>query len=158
MSPAQALFDTHMQSHGYQIGAVKGQWGLAETPASNWPVLFFWVAAAPRQNKPDRYYFRFDLNGYSAAAPTARPWDAEKNERLDFSKWPTGGPLVANVFKTSWKNGESLYAPCDREADLQGHSNWAVQHPQYYWQPGFTFVRYLEFLYDLLNSGDYVPE
>lgn len=157
MNPQTHLFNAHIQSYAYEIGELKGQWGVVDFDPLHpaWPVVLLWVAASPKSGKPDRYYFRFDFTGYPATAPTACPWNPEKNEKLVYADWPRGGPMINSVFNTGWNGGNSLYAPCDRGGDLPGHPNWANEHPVYYWKPNFTFITYLKFLHEILNSGDY---
>lgn len=151
------LFNLHQQSYAYEIGEHKGLWGMVDNDPlrPTWPLILLWISAAPKSGKPDKYYFRFDFNGYPTNAPTTCPWDIVKNQKLAYESWPTGGAMVSSVFNTGWNGGNSLYAPCDRGGDLPGHPNWAVQYPKYYWQPHFTFIKYLDFLYEILNCGDY---
>lgn len=157
MNPAQNLFITHLQSGAYEVGAAKGMWGNADpTPnCPTWPFAFIWVAAGSKPGSPDRYTFRFDLTGYSASAPLALLWDMERNSRLAHEHWPKGKGHIPTIFNPAWR-GQSLYAPCDRGAELGGHSNWAIEHRAYYWRPTFTIVKYLQFLYDILQSPEYL--
>lgn len=135
-----------------------GKWGIVDAGPlyPTWPVVDIWVAAHEKVGSPDKYYFRFNLSGYPSTAPTACPWNIATNQKLAFDKWPKGGLLVSSVFRIEWFNRNALYAPCDRGADLPGHSNWAQQHAEYYWQSTFTIHKYLRFLYEILHTGDYI--
>jgi hypothetical protein len=156
MTPAQQLFITHLKSGDYEVGAAKGMWGNADADpsCSTWPFVYLWVAAASKTGSPDRYTFRFDLIGYSAAAPLALPWDTTTGSRLADHLWPQGPPPICTIFNPGWR-GKSLYAPCDRGAELSEHSGWKATNPEYYWQPTFTIVKYLQFLYETLHTPEY---
>src|SRR6202035_267944 len=89
--------------------------------------------------------------------PIPGPWDVERNEVLAFDLWPKGqGGRVSAVFRTDWKNGTSLYLPCDRES-LTGHDNWRNQLPSKIWRSADGVVQYLELVHELLHSRDYAP-
>lgn len=158
MTPDLLLFNRHVSEAPFQIGVDKGMWDIEEDDPtrSRWPVVIIWVAAAPKANCPDKYYFHFDLDGYTAAAPTAYPWDMSIKSVLDEAIWPKGNRLVSKTFRPDWKpNGQhALYAPCDR-ASMVGHPQWQQDHPHLWWQPAFNITVYLNFLYSLLNSADY---
>lgn len=153
MKPSIAAFNKHVELAAFQIGIDRGHWSvLDEDPERpTWPIVDIWVKAAKKENKPDGYHFRFNLEGYPAAAPTACLWDIEKDTRLDFSKWPTGSTVVTSVFRNDWEAGNALYAPCDRRADLAGHPQWKTTHPEAYWTPSSTILTYLNFLLNILT-------
>jgi len=155
MRPDATLFVQHVAGPEFQAGIDRGDWGfLTEDPAhQNWPVVIIWVSAREKPGKPDRYYFRFELSGYPAIAPTACPWDAANNRRLDNALWPRGNALVSRTFNYGW-NASALYTPCDRLA-MTGHDIWKTQFPNLWWQPSFTIVVYLSFIHSLLHSSDY---
>ena len=157
MNPALQLYIQHTKKAEFIIGVEKGHWGIVgEDPqCSTWPLVYLWVSAPERGNGSHRYYFRFDLTGYPAQAPTACPWDMQKGHKLAYEEWPGGGSIVNTVFRTDWNNGNSLYAPCDRLADLPGHPDWANTHTDFYWNSTRTIVTYLNFIYETINSGSY---
>ena len=79
-----------------------------------------------------------ERGGYPALAPTARPWDAERNVPLPFDRWPRGkGGRVGAVFRPDWKEGTALYLPCDR-VSREGHENWRTETPTMIWRPERT--------------------
>lgn len=156
MKPDLLLFNQHVSEAGFQTGVDSSMWGVVDDcpECPTWPIVFIWVHAAPKANRPNKYYFRFDLSGYPAQAPTACPWDIEKNLRLTNEDWPKGAKFVSGTFNPNW-NPNALYAPCDRIA-MDGHHGWRTQFPELWWQPTFKIQVYLHFLHRLLNSGDYV--
>lgn len=119
----------------------------------NWPIVLLGVSAIDGQE----YALRFDCSGYPALAPTARPWDAERNVPLPFDRWPRGkGGRVSAVFRPDWKEGTALYLPCDR-VSRDGHDNWRIETPTMIWRPERGITQYLEIVHELLNCGDYQP-
>ena len=155
MRPDLLLFNQHVLESAFQTGVDNRMWGIEnDDPARPpWPYVFIWVEAATKSDYPDRYYFRFDLNGYSNIAPTACPWDIVIDSRLASEKWPRGIKFVSNTFNPGW-NPNALYAPCDRAA-MPGHESWQQQFPELWWQSNFKIPVYLNFLHRLLNSADY---
>lgn len=152
MTPEEKAVRSHIAEANFQIGVDEGRWGIEkEYP---WPFVLIWVKAASKTGCPDKYCFRFDLTGYPSAAPTACPWDAESDKRLDNQLWPKGGNHVASVFNPGWNGGIALYAPCDRIA-IPGHGQWATKFPHLWWRSDFKIIVYLNFLYQLLNSPEY---
>jgi hypothetical protein len=155
MSPDLQLFHKHVEEAEFQIGIDKDMWGLADNNPQHptWPYIIIWIKAAVKPNAPDKYYFRFELSGYSASAPTACPWDINTNQRLPDHLWPRGNKFVSTVFKLG--NQPALYAPCDRMA-MPGHGDWQTKHPDLWWKPTFKIDKYLHYVHGLLNSTDYV--
>jgi len=155
MTPDAALFNQHVNDADFQSGIDSGMWGIQDHdpgyPA--WPNVVIWVQAAPKSECPDKYFFKFNLSGYSATAPTACPWDVVTNTRLENSLWPKGSQFVSKTFNYNWKP-HALYAPCDRVA-MEGHEAWKTEFPELWWQPTFKITVYLNFLHRLLNSSDY---
>lgn len=162
-SPDQRLFEEDVQSAPYRIGEAKSRWGRAESHGlpngAGWPKAFFWMAAAPRPNAPDRFYVALDLTGYRSVAPTGGFWDPDKKAPLEIAKWPKGKPgtRFAMVFRTSGFNGagRAFYHPYDRVA-TEGHGEWPKQQPHLIWTSSRTIVDYLEEFQSLLMTGDYV--
>jgi len=154
MNPDESLFKQHLGEALFQIGVDDGSWGLCGTLADiQWPCAVLWCKATPKESGQKKYYFRFTLDGYSASAPTAVPWDINKNQPLEHAAWPRWTAYLQKVFNPGWNNGTALYAPCDRKA-MQGHEKWKEQHSAFWWFPGSNIVKYLRFLYRLLNSGE----
>ncbi len=156
MSPDLLQFNQHISEAGFQTGIDNLIWGIVDDNSERptWPIVVIWVQAAPKANHPDKYYFRFELSGYPAQAPTACPWSIEQNSRLPNEQWPKGINFVSGTFNPGW-NLNALYAPCDRLA-MAGHEGWQIQFPELWWQPTFKIQVYLHFLHRLLNSADYV--
>lgn len=155
MKPDAAIFLQHLHEAEFQAGSDRGNWGIYGDGAGlpDWPVVIIWVKASPKPGKPDRFYFRFELLGYPASAPTACPWEVATNARLRNEHWPKGPKLVTPTFNYGW-NANALYAPCDRVA-MVGHDGWRTQFPELWWQSTFNITVYLHFLYQLLHSSDY---
>jgi hypothetical protein len=163
LAPDQRLFEADVEGAPFRIGVTKGLWAQAETnvlPAgAGWPKAFFWMAAAPRTDAPDRFYVALDLSGYRSVAPTGAFWDPVKKAPLEPETWPKGKPgsRFAMVFKTSGFQGcgSAFYHPYDRVA-MQGHVDWPRQQPHLIWSSSHTIVDYLEEFQALLTSGDYL--
>lgn len=151
MNPDERLFKSHLEEASYQLGVDNGFWDIVEI---SWPIVYLWIAAAAKKNSPDKYYFKFTVDGYSDSAPSACPWDIEKKSVLPLNEWPKGRNHVSKVFNPQWKQ-DALYAPCDRAAMDSGHQNWKTQHPELWWQSHFKITVYLRFLRELLISDDY---
>lgn len=150
-----AKLKEHLEEAGFQMGLDEGMWGLVneDQAFASWPYVFIWIAAREKPGCPNKYHFRIDVSGYPAAAPTACPWDMEKDARLASEKWPKGGLTVSSVFNPGW-NPNALYAPCDRLA-MPGH-DWRREFPDYWWSPSSRIEKYLHFLHTRLQSKDYV--
>jgi hypothetical protein len=161
MRPDQLLFAEDLSSAEFRSGVVEGFWGLPggdilpEPPG--WPKVVLWIAAAPREGAPDRFYFGLDAAGYRTDPPTGTLWDPATMAALAFDKRPKGRPnsRFAKVFRTDWEKGVALYHPFDRVA-AKGHPNWRNEQPHLIWTPERTIVDYLEEFHGLLNCGDYV--
>jgi hypothetical protein len=159
--PDQRLFNADLQSAEFRMGVDKGQWGMPEeglVPADfKWPQTVLWVAAPARPNAPARFYLILDLAGYRVPSPTGTFWDPETKGALELSKRPKGRPnsRVAMVFRTNWMNGSAFYHPYDRIAS-QGHAEWPSQEPEHVWTSDHTIVDFLQEIFALLNSEDYV--
>jgi hypothetical protein len=153
MKPNESLFKTHLESPIFLSGRDSGRWGLYGSMESidlAAPVL--WVRADKRFAPDQRIFLRFDIQNYPQLAPTGCPWDVRLNAKLAPALWPRGGH-VSTVFNPAW-NDHALYAPCDRLA-MQGHDVWKSVSAQWWWQPTFTVVKYLEFVHVCLNPADH---
>ena len=155
MSPDEAVFRDHIEDAPFQAGVDISKWGFhGGTAEIIWPHPIFWVGADADLISGGRVFLRFTTDGYPQAAPTACPWDIERNSRLDPALWPTGPGSVAKVFNPNWNNGVALYAPCDRLA-MSGHESWKTQFPSVWWGQSSTIVVYLEFVHSCLNRRKY---
>src|SRR5882724_11972204 len=151
MGPDEAMFRQHLEDDAFLAGVARGKWKLhGGVEAIAWPNLVFWMRSSERYTPDKGVFLQFDLQNYPQQAPTSCPWDAEKNVRLDPGRWPKGPGNVSRVFKPGWNGAAALYAPCDRLAMPQ-HEGWIIQHPRWWWKSSFTFLRYLEFVYECLN-------
>lgn len=159
--PGADMLSKHIEEAFFQLGIDKGKWGIVGSKAdieSNWPKLVVWIKPAKKEDGPDKYYLRFDLSGYPKEAPTATLWDLENDKKLSFDRWPKGRKRWVNsVFKQSWKNGDCLYIPCDRNACDESHrQNWETQYPHLMWDGDKdTIYKYVSYIYKVLNSKDY---
>lgn len=151
LPPDRLLFEQDLASPELRCGECEGRWRHI---ATQWPHALCAVAAPVRPNAPAEFVFRFECTGYRQTPVTAQPWDLDRNVGLAAKDWPTGRSIVPSVFKPGFKCGHCLYLPCDRMA-LEGHDQWANQHPNRLWQPARGIICYLEQLYDLLNQSDY---
>lgn len=149
MRPDEKTFDAHIKAGSFLAGAARVKWCLISI---DWPIAYISITAKEGR----KYCLRFDCNNYAASLPTARPWDIENNGPLPLDKWPKGTGRVTAVFNHGWKGGTALYLPCDRVA-IEGHPNWVSQYPSMTWNPEKGIVQYLEIVYELLNSRDYLP-
>jgi len=143
----ERAFRSHVERPDFPIGEAKGQWRLVSI---DWPHPVITV----RAHDGTDWAFRFDLRGYPAALPNARPWDLASNAPLASNRWPRGTGRVAAAFNPNW-NAAALYLPCDRLA-LAGHEQWLVQHPEKAWSPSRGIIHYLEIIHDLLASHQHL--
>jgi hypothetical protein len=147
----ESVFLDHIERGPFQSGVARHRWRLIMI---DWPYVIIAVSAADRPNAPSEYVLQFNLQNYPQSAPTARPWDMERNAPLADGKRPHGISRVSKAFRTDWKNGIALYLPCDREA-IEGHDAWRTQHPAMIWDPNEGITLYLRIVHELLNSSDY---
>ncbi|MGB8356673.1 MAG: hypothetical protein WCD79_22435 [Chthoniobacteraceae bacterium] len=155
MKPDEALLRAHLEEAAFRSGIDRGRWDWPTgEPSIEWPHCILWVQSETRFAASGRVNLRFNLDGYPTQAPTAQPWDVEKNQRLANDKWPKGPGNVSKVFNHGWNNGPALYAPCDRMA-MVGHDPWKTAHEYWWWTPDKTITHYLEFVHRCLNPLDY---
>jgi hypothetical protein len=151
MKPDESLFKAHLEEAPFLAGVDAGKWNLhGGAKDIVWPHPIMWVAADKAIMPAGRVFLKFTVDGYSATAPTACPWDVEKNCRLENAAYPKVPGKFARVFRTDWNGGVALYAPCDRLA-MPGHETWKQQFPFWWWEPHFTIVKYLTFVHRCLN-------
>ena len=156
MSPDNIIFNAHVAGGNFQTGLAQGMWGFPALPGDlPWPYAVLWVKAADKKDAPEKYFFRFTLDGYPTTPPSACPWDNDKAQILDPALWPRGGPVTMSIFNPGWKSF-ALYTPLDRVAQ-DGHGEWMNKHPSLWWTPKFQITDYLNFLHRNLNSSDYAP-
>ena len=148
--PDERVLRADLARPAFRLAQSEGRFRLISI---TWPIVVFGVSAIDARE----YALRFDCSGYPALAPTARPWDAEKNLPLPFDRWPRGkGGRVGAVFRPEWREGTALYLPCDR-VSREGHDNWRTEIPTMIWRPARGITQYLEIVHELLNCGDYQP-
>jgi hypothetical protein len=153
MLPDQQVFLAHTESGPFQSGVDRGWWRLISV---KWPIALIGISAAPRDNGPTEYIFRFECSNYPQVAPTAQPWNLNSDTLLEPAKWPGGRNRVVDVFRVDWKVNQvpCLYIPCDR-LTLAGHTDWPVTHPHLIWKSDSDITLYLYAIYDLLHTSDY---
>jgi hypothetical protein len=148
--PDERALRADLAKPAFRLAQSEGRFRLLDIA---WPAVLLGVVASDGQE----YVLRFDCTGYPTGAPTARPWDAERNAPLAFDRWPgSKGGRVKAVFRTKWKDGTALYLPCDR-VSREGHDNWRQETPTMIWRPERGILQYLEIVHELLNCGDYQP-
>jgi len=160
--PDQRLYEEDVRSAEFRMGVAGGRWGTPESALLPtdlaWPSVILSIAAAPRDNAPERFLVRLDMAGYRSVPPTGMFWDPASKSTLEFAKRPKGKPesRVARVFRTDWaESGRAFYHPYDRVA-AQSHPAWPTEQPHLIWTASNTIVDYLTEFHALLNSGDYV--
>ena len=160
VSAAQRLLEADLRCAEFLIGISKGHWLLVrEVSESEWPYVYTWIYAAPRQNSPERLMVRWDVDEYNSQSPTGAFWDEAVNNFLAPEKWPKGRPgsVVASVFKVAaWAApGKGFYHPYDRLA-RHGHHEWPSQNPQYVWTEKNTLTDFFSLVHRWLNCEDYL--
>lgn len=130
----------------FQSGSLRGRWVLNEFEFPN-------AVVSIRCHDGRHVALRFECAGYPHALPTAQVWDARNRRPLPPVHWPRGESRINAVFRPDWKAGSALYVPCDRNA-IDGHTDWANNHPEMIWDPGKGLLVYLEAVHSLLQSHD----
>lgn len=148
ISAAERAFRDHAERPDFQLGVLLGRWRVLRVA---WPLVD--VAVSARGGT--EWGFRFQLDGYPAELPNARPVDLTSGLPLPAQQWPKGVGRVAAVFAPHW-NPNALYLPCDRFA-LPGHVQWTHTHPELLWRPAKGIIHYLEVIHELLSSSSYHP-
>lgn len=147
MAPDEMSLRADLTSAHFLSGEDRGRW---EFKKLEWPHLYVSVTARDGRT----FALRLNCCGFPSQPPTGTFWDLAANTRLPFNHWPTGGERISLAFKPSWKDGNALYIPCDRES-IAGHDNWVSQYPQLIWRPAKGITHYLEVVHGLLQSRDY---
>ena len=152
MAPDERTLRDHLGQPTFVEGVVRGRWRVVGNV--EWPHVLVAVSAAQRDNGPDEFFLRLNLDGYPASAPTATPWDPEKGDKLAPERRPKG-EVVGHVFRTDWEKGNALYAPFDRVA-LKRHPDWARKYPGQAWNPSKDLAWVLRQVSRLLNDELYL--
>lgn len=152
LSPDHQIFLRHSEEAAFQIGCDRGKWRLLQPIL--WPQVFIALNAPARPNSPSEWVFRFDLTQYPRQAPTAGLWDVARDTWLAAAHWPFGSERFSLAFNPTWKNGQAIYLPCDRQS-LEGHDHWRTQHPHLIWTPDKDLTFYLEIIHDYFHSRFY---
>ena len=147
MPPDERTLRLHLGSGRFRSAAAQGWWRLV---ALDWPHLTVGITAGDGAE----YGFRFHCLDYPRTAVSGRLWDLDADAPLAVNRWPGGGGRLAHAFNPGWKNGTSIYLPCDRQA-IEGHDNWRHEHPALLWNSAKGICKYLGILHELLNSRDY---
>jgi hypothetical protein len=153
--PDRRALDADLEGAPFRIGVANGFWGLAAAELQpDWPLVVFWVAAAPRPGAPGRFHLRLDCRGYPGQAPTGTFYDPDAKGPLAFDRRPKGRGRVEKVFRTDWEAGRAFYHPYDRVA-ASGHADWTRENPHWAWTRDRSIVDLLDVLHDLLGSSEY---
>lgn len=147
MTPDERALRSDLEAARFLAGQDRGRWRLC---GIEWPFVQVEVIARDAR----RFMLRLNCAGFPHAPPTGAFWDAAANAKLPAAQWPQGGERIRLAFNPSWKDGNALYIPCDRES-VVGHDAWPSQYPQLIWKPAKGLCHYLEVVYDLLQSRDY---
>lgn len=148
MNQALQALEAHLSSGRFIAGVARGRWRLV---ALSWPQAFIEVF----DREGCAVCIRFECTGYPGCAPQGTPWDNVKQQQLPNNLWPKGG-RVSQVFNPGWKNGTSLYLPCDRES-IAGHDHWHSEHPHLIWRPSRGLLQYIEAIHEILQSHELSP-
>ena len=148
VTAAERAFREHAERPDFQLAVLGGRWRVLRI---QWPIADIAVTARDGME----WAFRFQLDGYPAQLPNARPCDAATGQPLPPAGWPKGVGRVAAVFNPGW-NPNALYLPCDRLA-LPGHDYWNNSHPELLWRPAVGIIHYLEIIHELLSSSSHHP-
>jgi hypothetical protein len=151
------IFNRDVDSYLFVDGETEHKWGIVNKVdmGQEWPIVYIWIAAASRPLSPEKYYFKFKLDGYPSQAPEICVWDIENKSNISITQTPTGKGNVAIVFRhDGWSNGLHLYVPFERHAFVT-HPGWDTVYPNEHWKKSDTIVKITEYLYRLLNSQDY---
>ncbi len=150
VDPDERMFRLHLGGGGFVAAERAGRWRLVDL---TWPHAIIAVRAEPRPDAPAEVALRFELVNYPQDAPTAMPWDLERNAQLDPGLYPKG-EVAGVIFRTDWEGGVALYAAFDRRA-LGSHPEWTQKHPRAAWTPDRTIVFYVRQVSDALNGPGY---
>jgi hypothetical protein len=148
--PDERAFRAHTSTGRFSAGVDAGEWRLVGD--ITWPHAIIAISAAPREDAPDEYFFRFELSGYPNIAATASVWNpatgclAPETERPKVNYTPS-------PFRSDWNGGTALYIPCDR-VGVQGH-DWATAHPGELWEPTRGISKYLIYVHARLHEDSY---
>jgi len=148
MTPDEQSLRADLGSARFLSGEDRGHWRFNQL---QWPHLYVNVTAQDKRE----FVLRLDCSGFPASPPTGTFWDMALNNKLASEKWPSGGERIRLAFRHDWQNGNALYIPCDR-ISITGHPDWPAQYPQLIWKPSKGISHYLEVVYDLLQSKDYI--
>jgi len=160
-SSAQRLLEADFARPEFLIGMANGHWEFA-APVSelDWPVVFTWVKAAPREKGPEGFVVRWDVAGYNEQRPTGAFWDEAKKTFLDPGAWPKGQPgsVVEAVFKVAgWAApGRGFYHPYDRLAWAGHEAQWTQANPRYLWTKESVLTDFITLVHRWLNCESYI--
>jgi hypothetical protein len=144
-SPELSLFRVHLEEAPFIAGIDAGRWSLlANEDLTQWPYCRIELRSRPAFSADGHVVLRFNLDGYSATAPTAQPWDPIARTALASNRWPKGSAHLNAIFNPNW-NTTALYMPCDRVA-MSGHDGWKQTFPQWWWTSKHTITDYLTFV------------
>lgn len=146
MDPDERALIEDLDSTRFLLGVDRGHWRLIERDGVL--VTFDLTARTGR-----RVGVRLDCEGYPAFAPTGQLWSIADMCPLPVHEWPSGG-RASQVFNPSWSQqfGGAFYYPYDRRA-LEGHGNWANDHPGHRWGIDKTVVDALYLLREILRTA-----
>ncbi len=156
MRPDILKFNSDITVGQFRLGLIEGKWGIENdsNERPDWPFVLIWIAPAIRQNGPEKFYFKFDLENYPSQAPNICIWDNKNNIPLPQDKRPKGQPDFVRIFRHDWEGGVHLYVPYERHA-LTTHHDWPLQYPNLTWKAGDCITKVLEHLHHVLNNSDY---
>jgi|SRR5579859_1379008 len=146
--PDERALGEHLQSARFQAGVSAGRWRMLEP--LDWPIAFIEISAAPRENGPSAFTFRFDLAGYPNAGPTGGPWDMLRKTYAETARTPKGA-RASQIFR----GGPAMYAAWDR-VTLGSHPNWPRSNLMTAWHSGRDLTFVLANVHEVLNADDYV--
>jgi hypothetical protein len=145
-SPVMVAIDTDLDSTEFKVGVARGFWRLVDT---KFPVYVFAVTQVLANEASKEYFFRFELDGYPAAAPKVLIWDVEKAQMLEAQLRPNQNQVQRQAFK-DWGD-HTVYRPWERCSGA--HNNWNSTYPKLAWNPTRKLTFPLNDLHQILNRG-----
>lgn len=144
--PVLDAIDADLSSKNFKVGVARGLWRLVET---KFPFYVFSVTERVSEGQDKEHFFRFELNGFPAAAPWAQFWDLARGVELPVAQRPQSNTLQKESFK-AWQH-PAVYRPWDRFAGA--HNDWSTKYPDLAWNPTRNLSFALNDLYQILNRG-----
>lgn len=143
----EAALRRDLEAAAFRLGERRGRWRCA---LLRFPILFLEVAAPPRENSPDKFLLRLNVEGYPGIGPTGELWHGQRDKALTVAERPRGPNGVLLAFQ-QW-GPPCVYHPIDRLA----RDHWPNQFDELAWGPDSDITTYLEVVHAILEDPDYL--